>query len=62
MTANPTPPDKELETQQPQPKATKPRYMFDWCAKCKYLGNCYYQHGEFKGPMFLEPACGEGPA
>jgi hypothetical protein len=39
------------------------KFMFDWCKRCAFLQGCYYQHGEKSAtPMFLEPACGNGPA
>ena len=42
-------------------KEEKSKYMFSWCKLCKGLRGCYYQHGEFKGPMFLDPDCSKGP-
>ncbi len=42
-------------------KDKEPKYMFSWCKLCKGLKGCYYQHGEFNGPMFLDPDCGKGP-
>lgn len=39
----------------------RPRYIFQWCPKCKYVGSCY-DDKTGRGPNYLEPACGEGPA
>ena len=42
--------------------------MFEWCKDCKFFKNCYEWDYEgdadviTRGPNFLEPACGEGPA
>lgn len=38
------------------------KYMFEWCKDCAYLKGCYYQHGYFQGPNFLDPDCANGPA
>ncbi len=41
--------------------------MFEWCKNCKFVGTCYEYDEEdteiiVRGPNYLEPACGEGPA
>ena len=35
--------------------------MFTWCNRCKYVRGCYDDEAG-RGPNYLEPACGEGPA
>ena len=41
--------------------AEKPKRIFEWCNRCKYVGTCYDDETG-RGPNYLEPACGEGPA
>ena len=40
--------------------------LFEWCKDCKFFNTCYeWDHESDKivrGPNYLEPACGEGPA
>lgn len=43
--------------------------MFEWCVDCKFFKHCYDWDYEgdtdkviIRGPNFLEPACGKGPA
>ena len=44
----------------------KTKFMFEWCKNCKFVGTCYEYDEDtgniVRGPNYLEPACGEGPA